>query len=81
MASFKYLRTLGKHLKSVSNSPGLFQKFVKMNDFSKNVNLNSYANNKGNVKLDSTEKRIMKMLNTYKKGLDDDYDDELDFEQ
>jgi len=49
MASFKYLRTLGSHLKSVSKSPGLFQKFVKMNDLSKNVNLNSYAQNKEKV--------------------------------
>ena len=66
MASFKYLRTLGKHLKNVSNSPGLFQKFVKIKDLTKNVNLNSYASNKEKVKLDSTEKRIMRMLNTYK---------------
>ena len=77
MASFKYLRTLGSHLKSVTESPGLFQKFVKMNDLSKNVNLNNFTQSKEKLQLEPMEKRYMKMLDTYKKGLDESYDDEV----
>jgi len=51
MASFKYLRTLGSRLKSVSKSPTLFQKFDKLNQFSKDINLTRYANNMSELKL------------------------------